>query len=417
MVGAVGLVKTRPILRLLALAWPVEWLIVVQNRRERGEPTDGEAIPRICYLCLLLLIFVRIRVLSVFNPWRIFSAFMPSWFPRGDTMPLKLGMLGMWHSHADGIVRRVAEHPDEFKLVGFYDSDREVVAAQSKQWEPKIENFRVYETPAELLAQPLDGVVVEGRVYENLALARLALESGRPVMLEKPAGENLDEHRRLIDLAHKKHLHVQMIYLFRYMSAIQELLARAKRKEFGQIYEFRGRLPKDLPSYDRYVAELGRYKGGIYFEMAGHLVDVLVALLGTPRKINPFMAHHHTAGPQSFVDNGLAVFEFDRAFGIIEIPALEVAPHSRRIEVYGTEGALVIPHLGSGHLANKNVQPIEVFHTGKADWQSIELPAATLQIADLREFAAIVAGKKSPEFSMEHDLIVQEALLKSSGMA
>ena len=96
---------------------------------------------------------------------------------------------------------------------------------------------------------------------------------------------------------------------------------------------------------------------------------------------------------------------------------MEVAPHSRRIEVYGTEGALVIPHLGSGHLANKNVQPIEVFRTGNAGWQPIELPAATLQIADLREFAAVAAGKKLPDFGMEHDLLVQETLLRSSGMA
>ena len=73
-----------------------------------------------------------------------------------------------------------------------------------------------------------------------------------------------------------------------------------------------------------------------------------------------------------------------------------MAPHSRRIEVYGTEGACVIPHLGSGHLANKNIQPIEVFRAGKPDWQTIELPAATLQIRDLREFAAVVAGKKAP---------------------
>jgi predicted dehydrogenase len=326
-------------------------------------------------------------------------------------------MLGMWHTHADGIVRQVAEHPDEFTLVGFYDPDPQIVAAQSKRWEPRIRDYKVFDKPADLLRQPLDGVVVEGRVYENLQLAKLALESGRPVLLEKPAGDNLDEHRRLVDLAQKKHLHVQMIYLFRYMSAIQELLARARRNEFGRIYEFRGRLPKDLPSYARFVEELGRYKGGIYFEMAGHLVDLLVKLLGKPRQITPLMAHHHTAEPRSFVDNGVALFEFDQAYGIVEVPALEVAPHSRRIEVYGTEGALVIPHLGSGHLANKNIQPIEVFRTGTADWQTVELPAATLQIADLREFAAVVAGKKVPDFSMEHDLIVQEALLKSSGMA
>ena len=44
------------------------------------------------------------------------------------------------------------------------------------------------------------------------------------------------------------------------------------------------------------------------------------------------------------------------------------------------------------------------------------LPAATLQISDLREFAAVVAGKKRPDFSMEHDLAVQETLLRASGM-
>src|SRR5208283_408479 len=111
-----------------------------------------------------------------------------------------------------------------------------------------------------------------------------------------------------------------------------------------------------------------------------------------------------------------AVFGYPGAWGIIEVPAMEVAPHSRRIEVYGTQGALAIPHLGSGHLANKNIQPIEVYESGEKDWQTIELPAQALHIRDLREFAACIAGKKQPDFGMEHDLTVQETLLRASGM-
>src|SRR5207249_3327950 len=118
----------------------------------------------------------------------------------------------------------------------------------------------------------------------------------------------------------------------------------------------------------------------------------------------------------SYVDNGVAIFEYDHAFGIIEVPSLEVAPYSRRIEVYGTEGACVIPHLGSGHLPNNDAQPIEIFRAGSADWQTIELETTPLQISDLREFAAVVAGRKAPDFAMEHDLIVQQALLSASGM-
>jgi predicted dehydrogenase len=329
---------------------------------------------------------------------------------------MKLGMLGMWHTHAEGIVREVAAHPDEFTLVGFYDADPTVVAARRKTWGEKLPAFRVLDSPQQLLGLELDGVVVEGRVYENVALAKLALESGRSVMLEKPAGTRLDEHRQLIDLAQRKHLHVQMIYLFRYMSAVQEMLRIAKSGALGRVYEFRARLPKDLPSYDRFVKELERYKGGIYFEMAGHVIDMMVAILGQPKSVAPFLAHHHTAGPSDYVDNGLAVFGFEHAWGIIEVPALEVAPHARRIEVYGTKGACVIPHLGSGHLANKNVQPIETYKVGDRSWETHELPAATLQINDLRRFAAVVLKQARPDFSMEHDLLVQEALLKSSGM-
>ena len=37
-------------------------------------------------------------------------------------------------------------------------------------------------------------------------------------------------------------------------------------------------------------------------------------------------------------------------------------------------------------------------------------------LADLREFAAVVGGKKRPDFGHEHDLAVQKALLQACGM-
>ncbi len=154
----------------------------------------------------------------------------------------------------------------------------------------------------------------------------------------------------------------------------------------------------------------------MFFEMAGHVIDLMVALLGRPDAVTPFLGHHHGAPPLSYMDNGVAVCAFPHAWGIIEVPALEVAPHSRRIEVYGTQGACVIPHLGSGHLANKEIQPIEVYRAGDADWKRIELPARVLQISDLREFVACATGNKAPDYSVEHDLRVQETLLRASGM-
>jgi predicted dehydrogenase len=329
-------------------------------------------------------------------------------------MPFRLGMLGMWHTHATGIVRQVAAHPEEFQLVGFYDPDPLVVAGRRERWPELIPGFRLFDSPEALLAEELDGVVVEGQVYQNLRLARLALESGRPVMLEKPAGSNRAAHHALLDSAAARGLHVQMIYLFRYMSAVEEMLRLARSGVLGEIYHFRARLPKDLRDYPRFLEAFAWHPGGIFFEMAGHIIDLMVAVLGAPRRVTPFLAHHHSEAG-TFADNGVTLFGYDHAFGILEVPALEVASHQRRIEVFGTSGACVIPHLGSGHLGNKNIQPIEVFRKGGGGWETLELPAATLQIRDLREFAAVCRGEKAPDFSLEHDRIVQDSLLDACG--
>lgn len=331
-------------------------------------------------------------------------------------MPLKLGMLGMWHVHAPGIVRQVAAHPEEFSLVGFHDPDADLAQRRQSEWTPLIPDFHLCHSVEELLSLPLDGVVVEGQVHENMALARQVLKSDRPVLLEKPAGVEMKSFRELHELARSKKLRVQMLYLFRYMVAMRRLLEVARSGALGHIYALRARLPKVLDDYDSYVEELSLYRGGMFFEMAGHLVDLAVTLLGAPRQVTPFLGHHHTQGPETFVDNAVAVLGFDRAWAILEVPALEVAPDSRRIEVYGTEGACVIPHLGSGHLRNDQVQPIEIYHRGQTQWEREEPFAQALQIADLREFSACVRGLKEPEYSAEHDLMVHDALLRASGM-
>ena len=69
----------------------------------------------------------------------------------------------------------------------------------------------------------------------------------------------------------------------------------------------------------------------------------------------------------------------------------------------------ILERLGAGGMG-------AVYRAGEKDWRRVELKAQTLQISDLREFAACVARKKQPDFSPEHDLTVQEALLRASGM-
>lgn len=331
-------------------------------------------------------------------------------------MAFRLGMLGMWHAHAPGLVRQIALHPDEFQLVSGWDVDENVTTQRQNEWLPLCQGFHTVGMPEDVLQSGIDGVIVEGRVFENLSLAQLAIDAGLPVLLEKPAGVDLPSFERLIDSARKKSLHIQMLYLFRYMSAVEEMFRLARNGALGSIFQFRARLPKPLTEYEKFQDQLKPYRGGIFFEMAGHVIDMMAAMLGEPTRATSYLGHHHPHISDPYIDHGLAVFEFENAWATIEVSALESATGCRRIEVFGTDGACIIPHLGTGHLENDPVQPIEVFdgHTGK--WKRHNLSAATLQIRDLCEFAAVVRGQKPADFSLDHDLCVQRALLTSSGM-
>ena len=327
-------------------------------------------------------------------------------------MSLKLAMLGMHHAHAHGMVRQMADHPGEFQLVAAFDPDVGLARDRAARWGPLLGGLPICDSAEELLGRQLDGVIVEGQVEENLHWAKMALERALPVLLEKPPGLDLAEYRGLVDLARLNGVRVQMIYLFRYMSAVLEMLRMARDGELGLIYQFRARLPKDLRSYDGHVQCYDRFPGGIFFEMAGHAIDMMVAILGQPLSITPLLAHHHPSDGR-FIDNAMAVFEYDHAWGSVEVTALECVPDARRFEVYGTEGACAIPNLGSGHLENDATQALDVCVGAEPEWKRLDLPAATLQISDLRELAACIDGRKKPDYSMEHDLIVQESLLKA----
>ena len=92
------------------------------------------------------------------------------------------------------------------------------------------------------------------------------------------------------------------------------------------------------------------------------------------------------------------------------VPAVEY--EEAKSEVNRLRGALENERIER----DRNVQALDVYRVGEADWQRRELPMLPLQISDLREFVAVVQGRKRPDYTVEHDLAVQEALLRASGM-
>ena len=83
------------------------------------------------------------------------------------------------------------------------------------------------------------------------------------------------------------------------------------------------------------------HRGGIFFDLGGHMLDQVLWILGRPTKATSFL-RNDSGSVSAFQDNTLGVFEFERALAIVDIAALETRPPARRFEVYGSQGSAII---------------------------------------------------------------------------
>ena len=325
-------------------------------------------------------------------------------------MQFKFAYLGSWHSHASMHVREAAERPEEFQLVGMYDPDPEVIESNQQRWAGYGLPLHIFPTTQAVLESQAEAVIVEGHIYQNLDYARQALEAGKHVLLEKPAGVDLEQLAQIHELARRQGLMLQMAYMWRYNPAIHEILRLARAGALGQIFQYRGHIPKPRDWHPQLAEEFSVYHGGVYFEMGGHLVDLMVALMGEPQQVHPALGRHY--GDREEVDNAMVVHEFENGLGSIDTTGMQMGM-ARRLEVHGTGGTALHAPLGSSSLNLFLEKPVYKY---REEWQELEVDAPPEFPSLLRELAACARGIKEPDFSLEHDLAVQRTLLKGCGL-
>lgn len=325
-------------------------------------------------------------------------------------MALKFAFLGTWHSHAPMHVETAARYPGQFELLGMYDPDPEVIAANQGRFARYQLPVPIIPSVEAVLDSAAEAVVIEGHVHQNLDYAEQALKAGKHVLLEKPAGVDLDHLERVHALARDSGLALQMAYMWRYNPALFELLRLARQGVLGQVFQYRGHIPKPLEWHKSLAGEFSQYTGGVYFEMAGHMIDLMVTLMGEPETVQTVMARHW--GERAEVDNGVAVHECADGIGIVDTTAMQ-AGMDRRVEVHGTAGTAIHTPLGSNRL---NLFLREGGGEYDAGWQEVEVEAEAEPPTLLHELAATIRGDKEPDYSLEHDMAVQRTLFKGSGI-
>lgn len=314
---------------------------------------------------------------------------------------LRAGFLGTGYSHFRDKHALLKDSPD-FELVGLCEEDADV-----REKGPADARWLTRE---ELLAAA-EVIIVESAVRDHSRHARLALEAGRHVHLEKPPAATLREFRELVELARRKELLLQIGYMWRYNPGLARAIEAAEKGWLGEVFLVRATMNTLLDDARR--PEWAEFAGGAMFEQGSHLVDAVVRTLGAPAKVTPFLQHRR-APADLLADNTVAVLEYPRALAIVTSAPLQpnAGPH-RFFEILGTQGTARVQPLEPPTLSLDLAAAAGPYAKGRQD---VPLPAFRRYLDEFRDLAAAIRGERPLPVGLDRELEIQAALMQACGV-
>lgn len=323
---------------------------------------------------------------------------------------IKVGQIGTRHAHAAGKMATLRKLGELYEVVGAVETD-----AQQRSAAAKSATYAglSWMTEEELLnTKGLQAVAVETDVRDLVPTALRCIRAGRHIHLDKPAGPSMSACRELHAEADRRGLTIQMGYMLRYNPAFELLFQFVRDGWLGELTELGGMMGK--LGGDGMRKQLAEYPGGGMFELACHIIDAMVTVLGKPLKITP---HNHRSYPDkdSFADNQLAVFDYPKALATIRCNHIDPFGGPRRqFNVTGEQGTFEIRPLEPPKVELGLDRPRGRFKKG---WQMVELPKpAGRYDGEFQDLARVIRGEKKLAWNSWHDLAVHEAVLRASGM-
>jgi predicted dehydrogenase len=151
------------------------------------------------------------------------------------------------------------------------------------------------------------------------------------------------------------------------------------------------------------------------------MIDLVVGLLGKPDRVVSFMRQTRSDAGE-MCDNGLVVLGYPKTTATVRTASLEVEGFKRRqLVVCGDEGTIDIRPLEIYGISPSQPLKLQLAlsqerGTYKKGYQEVTFSHVPARYDDqLIELARIIRGEIENPYPLEHELIVQECLLKACG--
>lgn len=152
---------------------------------------------------------------------------------RSQQSPVRVGIIGLTHTHVHGIFNSVAQ--GSIELEGIVEPDRKLAQRYADQYGFSLEI--VYpDIPAFLASHRPDAVAAFGTIYDHLAVVEAFAPLGIHVMVEKPLAVSVEHARQMATLAQEHGIQLLTNYETTWYPTNHEAYRRVRQDTtFGPI--------------------------------------------------------------------------------------------------------------------------------------------------------------------------------------
>ncbi|ERF68373.1 hypothetical protein EPUS_06789 [Endocarpon pusillum Z07020] len=193
----------------------------------------------------------------------------------------------------------------------------------------------------------VDVVIVTTAPDQHFPLAKQALEAGKHVVVEKPFTPTSKEAYELTDLANKQKRLLTVYQNRRWDADFLTLSKYINNGSLGRVVDFETHFDRYRPQAPN--SDSWKYKvqpgGGAIYDLGIHLIDQVVYLFGTPKRITAFIGTQREPNPTGFEDSCTIHMHYDGKMATARASVVSPEVNQLRYWVRGDKGSFKKFHL------------------------------------------------------------------------
>lgn len=286
----------------------------------------------------------------------------------GNETKLGVACLGITHPHTSGRVKAVQRLANA-QMMGAYDD--------SPLLKPFVEALGLESrSKQEILDDPnVHAVYVHSKSNKMADLSIEALEAGKAVLCEKPAGRNSADAQRIVDAVERTGGILQVGYCWRFSPSVDAMQQALKSGRLGKVLQVRAHGGCSHDEADTNHMKQPEDIGGAMFVISCHLFDRVIHHFGMPMSVNARITKFPSAmGPTSREDAAGAVLNYEDKIVVVDFFSWDPLPwlETWDITAYGTEGVMhSCPSPSSYRIYDKGNKG---FPEGWTEWSETSFP-------------------------------------------